>query len=71
MFAFAAGGVFSASQVLAEELYKLCGESGGEALVFRDFAGTTHTRADFANSFFQKIHLLLSKTLLTMHPQFS
>ena len=52
--------------------YISCVENREEtALVFRDFAGTTHTRADFANSFFQKIYLLLSKTLLTMQPQFS
>ena len=52
--------------------YISCVENREEtALVFRDFAGTTHTRADFANSFFQKNYPLLSKTLLTMHPQFS
>ena len=52
--------------------YISCVENREEtALVFRDFAGTTHTRADFANSFFQKIYALLSKTLLTMPPQFS
>ena len=45
MFAFAAGGVFSASQVLAEELYKLCGESGGDGARFsRLCRNNSHTR---------------------------
>ena len=44
-FAFAAGGVFSASQVLAEELYKLCGESGGDGARFsRLCRNNSHTR---------------------------
>ena len=98
MFAFAAGGVFSASQVLAEELYKLCGESGGDGARFsRLCRNNSHRRKNnsasfagclnvsfvfyniilplccqriliFAKSFFQKIYLLLSKTLLTMRP---
>ena len=45
MFAFAAGGVFSASQGLAEELYKLCGESGGDGARFsRLCRNNSHTR---------------------------
>ena len=45
MFAFAVGGVFSASQVLAEELYMLCGESGGDGARFsRLCRNNSHTR---------------------------
>ena len=52
MFAFAVGGVFSASQVLAEELYMLCGESGGDGARFsRLCRNNSHTLRNNSASF--------------------